>query len=131
MLPCQRHLFDIPEDVAYLNCAYMSPLMRPVIEAGNAALARKAHPWELTPDQFFNGADEFRMTAAQLIDAPADCVAIVSSAGYGTANATRNPPGSKAQSILVVAEQFPSNDYAGQRLADEHAAAPKMVAWPD
>src|SRR5882724_3698636 len=131
MLPCQRHLFDIPEDVAYLNCAYMSPLMRPVIEAGNAALARKAHPWELTPDQFFNGAEEFRTTAAQLIDAPADCVAIVSSASYGIATATRNLPVSKGQSILVLEEQFPSNYYAWQRLADEHGAAFKIVVWPD
>ncbi len=131
MLPCQRHLFDIPEDVAYLNCAYMSPLMRPVIEAGNAALARKAHPWELTPDQFFNGAEEFRMTAAQLIDAPADCVAIVSSASYGIATATRNLLVSKGQSILVLEEQFPSNYYAWQRLADEHGAALKIVVWPD
>jgi len=44
MLPCQRQLFDIPDDVAYLNCAYMSPLMKPVIEAGVTGLAGKAHP---------------------------------------------------------------------------------------
>jgi hypothetical protein len=25
-LPNQRHLFDIPDDVAFLNCAYVSPL---------------------------------------------------------------------------------------------------------
>src|SRR6267378_4137841 len=60
MIPCQRHLFDIPDDVAYLNCAYMSPLMKPALEAGTVGLARKAHPWELTPDQFFTGADECR-----------------------------------------------------------------------
>ena len=131
MLACQRHLFDIPEDVAYLNCAYMSPLMRPVIEAGNVALARKAHPWELTPDQFFTGSEEFRVTAARLLDAPADCVAIVSSASYGIATATRNLPVSKGQSILVLEEQFPSNYYTWQRLADEHGAALKIVAWPD
>src|SRR5713101_6562267 len=131
MLPCQRHLFDIPEDVAYLNCAYMSPLMRSVIEAGNAALARKAHPWELTPDQFFTGSEEFRATAARLIDAPADCVAIVSSASYGIATATHNLPVRKGQSILVLDEQFPSNYYPWQRLADEHGAALKIVAWPD
>ena len=69
MIPCQRHLFDIPDDVAYLNCAYMSPLMKPALEAGTAGLARKAHPWEITPDKFFTGADEFRTTAAQFIDA--------------------------------------------------------------
>ena len=26
LLPNQRHLFDIPDEVAFLNCAYMSPL---------------------------------------------------------------------------------------------------------
>ena len=70
MLPCQRHLFDIPDDVAYLNCAYMSPLMKPVIEAGTAGLARKAHPWELTPDKFFTGLGRVsrdRRAAARLL----------------------------------------------------------------
>jgi selenocysteine lyase/cysteine desulfurase len=131
MLPCQRHIFDIPEDVAYLNCAYMSPLMRPVIEAGHTGLERKAHPWELTPDQFFTGAEEFRATAARLIDAPADCVAIVSSASYGIATATLNLPVRKGQSILVLDEQFPSNYYPWQRLAEEHGAALKVVGWPE
>ena len=92
MLPSQRHLFDIPDDVAYLNCAYMSPLMKPVIEAGATGLARKAHPWELTPDRFFTGSDEFRATAAQLLGCSADCIAIVPSASYGMATAARNLP---------------------------------------
>jgi selenocysteine lyase/cysteine desulfurase len=130
MLPCQRHLFDIPDDVAYLNCAYMSPLMKPVIEAGNVALARKAHPWELTPDTFFTGSDEFRATAAQLIDCAADDIAIVPSASYGIATAARNLPVKKGQSILVLAEQFPSNYYPWQRLAEENGASLKVVPWP-
>jgi len=131
MIPCQRHLFDIPADVAYLNCAYMSPLMKPVLEAGNAALARKAHPWELTPDKFFTGSDEFRATAAQLLDCAADCVAIVPSASYGIATAARNLPLKKGQSVLVLAEQFPSNYYSWQRRAEETGAALKVVAWPE
>ena len=90
MLPCQRHLFDIPDDVAYLNCAYMSPLMKPALEAGTAGLARKAHPWELTSDKFFTGSDEFRTTAAQLVGCSADDIAIVPSASYGTSTAARN-----------------------------------------
>lgn len=130
MLPCQRHLFDIPDDVAYLNCAYMSPLMKPVIEAGNAALARKAHPWEITPDKFFTGSDEFRTTAAQLIDGSPEDIAIVPSASYGIATAAGNLPVKKGQSILVLAEQFPSNYYAWQRRAEETGAALKVVAWP-
>src|SRR6202790_3330461 len=130
MIPCQRHLFDIPDDVAYLNCAYMSPLMKPALEAGTVGLGRKAHPWELTPDKFFTGADEFRATAAPVLDCPADCIAIVPSASYGIATAARNLPVKKGQSILVLEEQFPSNYYPWQRRAEETGAPLKIVAWP-
>jgi selenocysteine lyase/cysteine desulfurase len=130
MLPCQRHLFDIPDDVAYLNCAYMSPLMKSALEAGTAGLARKAHPWELTPDKFFTGSDEFRATAAQIIGCLADCIAIVPSASYGIATAARNLPVKKGQSVLVLEEQFPSNYYPWQRRVEETGASLKVVAWP-
>jgi selenocysteine lyase/cysteine desulfurase len=131
MLACQRHLFDIPEDVAYLNCAYMSPLMRSVVDEGNRGMARKEHPWEITPDKFFTGAEEFRTTAAQLIGAPAECVAIVSSASYGIATAALNLPIQKGQRILVLDEQFPSNYYPWQRLAEDRDAALSTVPWPE
>jgi selenocysteine lyase/cysteine desulfurase len=131
MLPSQRHLFDIPESVTYLNCAYMSPLMKPVVEAGAAALARKAHPWELTSDQFFTGSERFREVASQVLDCTADCVAIVPSASYGISIAARNLPVRKGQRILVLAEQFPSNYYPWQRLADDTGAKLQAVRWPD
>jgi selenocysteine lyase/cysteine desulfurase len=131
MLPCQRHLFDIPDDVAYLNCAYMSPLMKSALEAGTAGLARKAHPWEITPDKFFTGAEEFRTTAARLIDASPDDIAIVPSASYGIATAARNLPIGKGQNILILEEQFPSHYYSWQRRAEETGAQLKVVAWPD
>jgi selenocysteine lyase/cysteine desulfurase len=131
MLPCQRHLFDIPDDVAYLNCAYMSPLMKAAAVAGNAGLARKEHPWEITPDKFFTGAEEFRSTAARLLDAPPECIAIVSSASYGVATAALNLPVRKGQHILLLDEQFPSNYYPWQRLAEDRGATFKTVAWPE
>jgi selenocysteine lyase/cysteine desulfurase len=131
MLPNQRHLFDIPDDVAYLNCAYMSPLMKTAIEAGNAGLARKAQPWQITPDQFFTGAEEFRAVAARLLDGSSDYIAIVSSASYGIETAARNLPVKKGQSVLVLEEQFPSNYYPWQRRAEEAGASLKIVPWPD
>ena len=130
MLPCQRHLFDIPDNVAYLNCAYMSPLMKAVVEAGRAGLARKAHPWELTPDEFFTGTEEFRRTAALILNCSPDCVAIVSSAGYGIQTAAHNLTARKGQSILVLDEQFPSNYYPWQRLVEQKGATLKIVPWP-
>src|SRR5271156_3590296 len=102
MLPCQRHLFDIPDDIAYLNCAYMSPLMKSAVKAGTAGLARKTHPWEITSDKFFTGSEDFRQTAARLIDSSPDDIAIVPSASYGVTTAARNLPLQKGQSILVL-----------------------------
>ena len=29
-LASQRHLFDIPRDIAYLNCAYFGPFLKTV-----------------------------------------------------------------------------------------------------
>ncbi len=131
MLPSQRHLFDIPDAVTYLNCAYMSPLMKPVVEAGAAALARKAHPWEVTPDQFFTGSEQFRSVASQILDCAADCVAIVPSASYGISTAARNLPVRPGQRILVLTEQFPSNYYPWQQLAQETGARLQAVSWPE
>ena len=131
MLACQRHVFEIPEDVAYLNCAYMSPLMRTVVDAGFHGLRRKAHAWEITPEHFFSGSEAFRATAARLLDCPADCVAIVPSASYGIATAALNLPLRKGQSVLVLDEQFPSHYYSWQRLASERGASLTIVPWPE
>lgn len=130
MITCQRHLFDIPDDVAYLNCAYMSPLMRSVIEAGEFGLARKALPWQITPDQFFSGGEEFRAAASPLLGASADDIAIVPSASYGIATAARNLSLAKGQTVLVLDEQFPSNYYPWQRRCQETGAKLKVVSWP-
>jgi hypothetical protein len=46
----QKHLFSLPEDVYYLNCATMSPLLKSVEEAGIKGLLRKSQPYEITQD---------------------------------------------------------------------------------
>ena len=56
-IPCQRELFDLPDDVAYLNCAYMSPLPKRAIEAGAEAARRKGRPWTITPSDFFTDSE--------------------------------------------------------------------------
>jgi selenocysteine lyase/cysteine desulfurase len=131
MLSSQRHLFDIPDDVAYLNCAYMSPLMRSAIDAGTVGLERKAHPWELTADQFFSGAESLRASGAKIFGCAPDDLAVVPSASYGVATAAHNLPVKRGQKILVLAEQFPSNYYPWDRLARDSGAELLSVAWPE
>ncbi len=130
MIPCQRHHFDIPDDVAYLNCAYMSPSLKAVTEAGIAGARRKATPWIVRPDDFFTESEQARSLFARLVQAPADDIAIVPAASYGLAVAARNLPIRRGDSILILAEQFPSNVYTWRALADAHDAEVITVARP-
>jgi selenocysteine lyase/cysteine desulfurase len=129
-LSCQRHLFDIPDDVAYLNCAYMSPLLTRVRDAAVAGLARKTHPWEIVPHDFFSGSDALRAAFAELINASADDVAIVPAASYGVSTAARNLPLARGQNVLVVEDQFPSNVYPWRERAAESGAGVRTVPRP-
>jgi selenocysteine lyase/cysteine desulfurase len=130
LLATQRDLFDIPAEVAYFNCAYMSPLPKAALEAGRAANRAKAHPWEIDPEDFFTGSEACRASFARLINARVDDIAIVPSASYGMAMAARNLPVESGQEILVLQDQFPSNVYPWQRLAEAKHARVKTIAKP-
>jgi selenocysteine lyase/cysteine desulfurase len=129
-IPCQRLLFDIPGDVAYLNCAYMSPVPNAVREAGQRGVARKSSPWTIRPVDFFTGSERARGLFAELIGATADDVAIVPSASYGITVAAANLPVRAGSRIVVLAEQFPSNVYAWRELAGARDAELVVVARP-
>lgn len=126
-IPCQRHLFDIPREVAWLNCAYMSPLLKSSVAAGIAGVERKAHPWAITAADFFTESERVRALFARAIGAEADGIAIVPSASYGIAVAARNLPCARDQEIVILEDQFPSNVYAWRRLARETGARMRVV----
>lgn len=130
MIPCQRHLFEIPEDVAYLNCAYMSPLSKAVADAGIRAVGRKVAPWTVRPDDFFEESERARALFAKLVNADTDDIAIVPAASYGLAVAARNLPVREGARIVVLAEQFPSNVYTWRELAREKGAEVVTVDRP-
>ncbi|MBE9553315.1 MAG: aminotransferase class V-fold PLP-dependent enzyme, partial [Proteobacteria bacterium] len=129
-IPCQRDLFDIPDDVAWLNCAYMSPLMKSAVMAGEAGIRGKAQPWNIKPDDFFPGPEEARALFARLINASADEIAIVPSVSYGIATAARNLDAPAGKRILLLDEQFPSNVYAWRELAARSGARIDTVPRP-
>ena len=126
-LASQRHLFDIPDDVTYLNCAYLSPSMKQVVEAGKNAVALKSRPWEIQPQDFFTASEEIRATFAGLLNATANDIAIVPSVSYGAATAAKNISLSSGQDILCLEDQFPSNIYPWRRLAQETGARLLMI----
>jgi len=131
LIPCQRHLFDIPEGVAYFDCAKMSPLLNAAAEAGRRGMARKAHPWEIEAPDFFDESDRVRALFARLIGAAADDIAIIPSVSYGMATAMSNVAIAAGQAIVTIAEDFPSTVFACGALAARAEARLVNVARPD
>jgi len=130
MLPCQRTLFDMPREVAYLNAASWSPLPIAAQEAGRAAVARKGQPWRLAADFAASQHDRARRAAAALINAdPAD-VALISSVGYGVATAGKllaPRPGSR---VLVLADDHSSPTLEWHSRASAQGFAVETVMQP-
>lgn len=124
----QRDLFEIPEDIVYLNCAYMSPQLRPSREAGEKAVSRKSRPWEIMPDDFFEEAEEARALFARLVGGDADGVAVIPSVSYGISVAAANAPVREGEKIVILEDQFPSNVYSWRELAEWSGA--KLVTLP-
>ncbi len=130
-MQCQKHLFDLSEDTTYLNCAYMSPQLKSVSEAGLKSVIRKAKPNEILPEDFFSQKEVLKQRFATLIDAPDyRNIASIPSVSYGIANAANNIPIKKGDEILLVDEQFPSNVYVWQEIAQKKGAIIKVIKPP-
>lgn len=130
MIESQRHLFEIDEDVTYLNCAYTSPLMKSARAAGETAVKMKATPWRITSAHFFRFLEKNRRLMARLIDGAPDCVAIIPAVSFGISLAAWNIPVGNGQTILLLKDQFPSNVYPWQRKAAECGARIVTVPRP-
>jgi selenocysteine lyase/cysteine desulfurase len=131
IIPSQRQLFDIPRDVAYLNCAYMSPLMRHVLEAGETALRWKSQPWNLEVSHFYENVRLLRQRVARLMGCDALDVAFVPSVSYGIGVAVANLKIPEGSEIVVLAEQFPSNVYPWREAAESAGARVRTIARPE
>lgn len=132
MLTCQRGLFKIPAEIAYLNCAYMSPQLRQVEVVGRDMLAIKNSPWLIGTGHFFNPLKELKALFAHLINVrEKDRIAIVPSVSYGMANVAKNVKMSKGQRVIVAEGQFPSNYYPWERICQENEGELVQVAAPE
>jgi len=131
MLSCQRHLFSLPDNAHYINCAYMSPLLKSAEEAGISGMRLKRIPSMVKPAMFFDECDQVRRLFARLTGVSDQQVALISAASYGVAAIAHNVTVAKGQNIVVLHEQFPSNVYSWQRLAHTSGATLRTVAPPN
>jgi len=130
MLDCQRSLFDLPDDVRYLNCAYMAPQLKSVTEVGLRSVASKSRPWNVGPEDFFRDSERARALFSSLIDASADDIALVPSVSYALATAASILPLAQGQNIVVLAEQFPSNVYVWREKTRRFGGEMRTVQRP-
>jgi len=127
----QRHLFRIPDHITYLNTAYISPSFKTVEKAGLDAVLRKSLPLDITPSDFFEPVNDVRKLFAQLVEIDNyERVVTAPSVSYGIANVANNIALNKDDEIIVLGEQFPSNVYQWQILAQKFGAEVITVPSP-
>jgi selenocysteine lyase/cysteine desulfurase len=129
----QRHLFDIPDDIAYFNCAYYSPQLNDSRSRLLEGVKAKSHPWERTPTDFFTDAETIRSSASSIFGGEPNGYAIVPSVSYGLSTAARavEPSLKKGDSILILEEGFPSNVLPWTRVARERGVQLIKVPVPE
>ncbi|MDN5211314.1 aminotransferase class V-fold PLP-dependent enzyme [Fulvivirgaceae bacterium BMA12] len=129
---CQKDHFSIPDHVTYLNCAYMSPQLKTVMDAGIEAAHIKNYPFQIKAEDFFNATTLLRQTFSKLIGNPdPDRIAVIPSVSYGMAIVSKNLNLQAGEEILLTHEQFPSNFYPWQKLACEKKGRLVIVEAPN
>ncbi len=130
MITNQRSKFTLPSGSVYLNCAYMSPMLKAVEKKGIAGIHAKRNPAAVTGEDFFKDTEKVRKEFSKLINSEAKRVVLVSSVSYGMANVVNNIKLSSSDNIIVAAEQFPSNYYPWHRAHQDTGAKIKAIAPP-
>jgi selenocysteine lyase/cysteine desulfurase len=118
----QRHLFEVPDAVAYFNTANMSPLLRAVREAGNSGLERRSAPWLVAAADWFGDVERLRGLYSRILCGDSDGVALVPATSYGLAIAARNVAAAAGDQVLVLAGEYPSNYYTWGRFCGRTGA---------
>ena len=133
IIETQRELFDIPNDIAYFNCAYNSPLLLESTKRLHVGVDSKSHPWKRVPDDFFNDAETIRTLSSEIFGGDSDGYAVVPSASYALSTASRilETKLIKNDKILLVDEEFPSIVLPLKRVVKETGAIIKTILKPE
>ena len=130
-MKCQKNKFILSGKKTYLNCAYMSPMLKKVEKAGIKGLKMKRAPYKIMPEDFFNEVELLKKAYASLINTPEhESIAMVPSVSYGIANITNNIRLEKKDNVVLVGDQFPSNVYPWMELTKKYGAKLTFIQKP-
>jgi len=113
----ERRLFEVPDEIAYLNVANLAPQLRPVRAAAEAALERRGAPWTIRPADWFADVERLRGLFARVIGADPEGVALIPATSYGMAVAAANLEASSGDRVVVIDEEYPSGIYTWRAFA--------------
>lgn len=131
MIKDQKNLFDIPEGIHYLNTASLSASFKSIEEAGIKAVKEKSKPFLIPTSDFFDPVIKLKKLFAQLIDAEDyNRIANIPSVSYGLSSVANNIKLNQGDEIVLIEEQFPSNYYVWEKLAQKYDAIIKIVKQP-
>ena len=128
-ISCQRNLFNIPDEIVYLNTAYISPLSLKVEKAINKGCKLETEPWKIDPEfHFFYQIKETKIIFSNLFNISYKNVSLIPSASYGISTAANNIKLTKTKNkILILKDQFPSNVYPWMELSKKQEGVLEII----
>lgn len=120
-MKCQKHLFNLKENIHYLNCAYKAPLLISCEEACIKALIKDRNPSDIIADDFFNVTKEVRSCFAEIINSSSRNIAIIPSTSYGFSSVLNNIEGKKNGNAITIQDEFPSGYFSIKRWCNENS----------
>ena len=127
-MKCQKSKFNLTGKKVYLNCAYMSPMLKKVEKAGIKGIHFQRKPDKIMPEDFFRNIEKIKGSFSRLINCKnPDRIAYVPAASYGLANVTNNIKLERGEGVVVVGDQFPSNVYPWMNLTKKYDGELKFV----
>ena len=130
-MQCQKHLFNLPANQIYLNCARRGPQSKKLEAIGLNAISRQCDPAGYTNAAFFGLIHEIKSAFSDLVAAnDPDRIAIIPSASYGLANVANNLKLKQGEKIIVAGEQFPSNVYPWMNEVEKSGGILEIIKPP-
>ena len=131
MITNQRAQFNLPDDVRYLNCAYMGPWTKQASEIIQEQTLVRQRPYLFTTPDFFDPVDQLKKSFASLIGVDDHLrIAPLTSVSYGMAQAMTNVKLNKGQKIIMIEDEFPSDVYAVKAAVERSGAELKVIKRP-
>lgn len=130
-MECQKHLFSLPDDLYYFNCARKGPLLKSAEVGAIEALKRERNPTLITMQHFFDEVMEVRGLFGQMINAKAEQIALIPAVSYGMATALSNVCPKKNGHAITIKDEFPSGYFAVERWCRQHDNHLKVIAPDD